>query len=171
MIVRKTCPADLPAIDGLYDAARDALKSMGVDQWQTGNYPSAKDAEADMNAGVGYVLEDDGEVLGVACIAFGREPTYEVIENGSWASNPETYGFLHRIAIAPKAKGKNAAGLLFDELKRQARQRNLSVLRCDTHGDNVPMQHALRKNGFSLRGQITLEDGSPRIAFEQILED
>ena len=170
MIVRKTLPADLPAIDVLYDAARDSLKSMGVDQWQEGNYPSAKDAETDMIAGTGCVLEENGEVLGVACIAFGREPTYEVMKEGSWEADPETYGFLHRIAIAPKAKGKNAAGLLFDELKRQARERNLSVLRCDTHQDNLPMQHALAKNGFSLRGVITLEDGSLRLAYEQIIE-
>ena len=170
MIVRKTLPADLPAIDMLYEAARESLKSMGVDQWQTGNYPSAEDAEIDMNAGTGFVLEENGEVLGVACIAFGREPTYEVIEGGSWAADPAEYGFLHRIAIAPKMKGKNAAGLLFDELKKQARERNLAVLRCDTHHDNIPMQHALAKNGFSLRGVITLEDGSLRLAYEQIIE-
>ena len=171
MIVRKTLPADLPAIQQLYDDARAALKSMGVDQWQTGDYPNAQDAEMDMIAGTGYVLEENNEVLGVACIAFGREPTYEVMKEGRWEADPPDYGFLHRIAIAPKAKGKNAAGLLFGELKRQARERNISVLRCDTHRDNLPMQHALAKNGFSPRGIITVEDGSPRIAFEQILED
>lgn len=171
MIVRKTSPADLPAIDTLYDAARESLKSMGVDQWQEGNYPSAEDAEIDMRAGTSYVLEENGEVLGVACIMFGREPTYEVMTEGSWETDPEAYGFLHRIAVAPKAKGKNAAGLLFDELKRQARERKITVLRCDTHRDNLPMQHALAKNGFSLRGVITLEDGSLRLAYEQILAD
>ena len=171
MTVRKTIPADLPAIDTLYDAARESLKSMGVDQWQEGNYPSAEDAELDMNAGTSYVLEKNGEVLGVACIAFGREPTYEVMTEGSWEADPEEYGFLHRIAIAPKMKGKNAAGLLFDELKRQARERNITVLRCDTHRDNLPMQHALAKNGFSPRGVITLEDGSLRVAYELLLED
>ena len=90
---------------------------------------------------------------------------------GRWETDPPEYGFLHRIAIAPKAKGKNAAGLLFGDLKRQARERNISVLRCDTHQDNLPMQRALAKNGFSPRGIITVEDGSPRIAFEQILEN
>ena len=74
MNIRKTLPADLTAIGKLYEAARAALGAMGVDQWQTGDYPSAQDAEADRKAGVGYVLEQDGEVLGVACIAFGREP-------------------------------------------------------------------------------------------------
>lgn len=169
MNIRKTLPADLPAIGKLYEAARAALGAMGVDQWQTGDYPSAQDAEADRKAGVGYVLEQDGEVLGVACIAFGQEPTYEVIEQGRWEADPEEYGFLHRISIAPRAKGKNAAGLFFEELKRQARERGVFVLRCDTHRDNLPMQRALAKNGFSPRGVIYVEDGSERIAFEQVL--
>ena len=45
MNIRKTLPADLPAIGKLYEAARAALGAMGVDQWQTGDYPSAQDAE------------------------------------------------------------------------------------------------------------------------------
>ncbi|WP_369298609.1 N-acetyltransferase family protein [uncultured Neglectibacter sp.] len=171
MNIRRTTPADLPAIERLYEAARAALRDMGVDQWQTGNYPSAKDAEADMTAGTSYVLEDAGEVLGVACIAFGREPTYEAVFEGGWEASPAEYGFLHRIAIAPRAKGKNAAGLFFDELKRQARERKIAVLRCDTHRDNLPMQHTLQKNGFVRRGVIFVEDGSERLAFEQILKD
>lgn len=171
MNIRRTTPADLPAIERLYEAARASLREMGVDQWQTGNYPSAKDAETDMTAGTSYVLEDAGEVLGVACIAFGREPTYETVFEGGWEASPAEYGFLHRIAIAPRAKGKNAAGLFFDELKRQAREREITVLRCDTHRDNLPMQHALQKNGFVRRGVIFVEDGSERLAFEQILKD
>ncbi len=166
MKIRKTEERDLPAIQKLYDDARAALKAQGVDQWQTGDYPSAEDARLDMEHGVGYVLEDNGEILAVACLAFGREPTYAVIRQGCWGSDPEEYGFLHRIAVAPKAKGKGAAGKMFDELKRQARERGVTVIRGDTHRDNLPMQRVMAKNGLAFRGIIQVEDGSERLAFE-----
>ena len=167
--IRPTREADLPRIQELYDSARAALKAQGVDQWQDGPYPGAADARADMEQGVGYVAEEDGTVLAVACIAFGREPTYETIYEGSWAADPPAYGFLHRIAVAPQAKGKGVAGLLFDELKRRARERGLTVIRGDTHRDNLPMQRVMAKAGLACRGVILLENGDPRLAFEAVL--
>lgn len=170
MTLRKTRPGDLPAIQELYDAARTALKAQGVDQWQDGPYPSAQDARRDIEAGVSYVLEENGRVLATACVAFGREPNYERIVEGNWAADPAEYGFLHRIAVAPEAKGKGAAGLLFDELKRQAAQRGVSVIRGDTHRDNLPMRRAMAKAGLACRGVIYVEDGSPRLAYEAVLD-
>lgn len=170
MTIRRGTPKDLPAIARLYEAARASLKAMGVDQWQEGNYPGEQDAIADINAGHCYVLEENGEVLAVACLAFGKEPTYEIIEQGEWAADPAEYGFLHRIAVSPKAKGRGCAGKMFDELKRQAQERGITVLRGDTHRDNLPMQRVMAKNGLRCCGVIHLEDGSERLAFEWIQE-
>lgn len=168
MKIRKTEPGDLQTIAGLYEAARAALKAQGVDQWQDG-YPNESDARADMENGVGYVLEEEGKVIAVACLAFGREPTYQVIEQGAWRSDPPEYGFLHRIAVVPEAKGRNAAGLMFQELERQAKERGVGVIRGDTHRDNLPMQRVMAKNGLEYCGIIHLEDGSERLAFEKLL--
>ena len=41
-------------------------------------------------------------------------------------------------------------------------------LRIDTHADNKPMQHVVEKAGFSKRGIIYVEDGTPRIAYDRI---
>lgn len=38
-------------------------------------------------------------------------------------------------------------------------------LRADTHADNKVMQHLLEKNGFVRCGNITLADGTSRIAY------
>ncbi len=168
--VRKTVPEDLPAIEKLYEDARAALKAQGVDQWQTGGYPGREDARLDMENGTGYVLEEDGKVIAAACLAFGRDPTYEIIEQGAWKSDPREYGFLHRIAVASDAKGKNAAGMMFDELKRQARERGTAVIRGDTHRDNRPMRRVMEKNGLEYRGIIHVEDGTERLAFEMELD-
>lgn len=170
MTIRKAVPEDLPAIEELYRDAKAALRAQGVDQWQTGDYPGGRDALKDMEDGTAYVLEENGRLLATACLAFGREPTYEVMEQGAWQADPELYGFLHRIAVASPAKGRGAAGLLFDELKRQAGEQGVTVLRGDTHRDNRPMNRTLEKNGFSLRGVIRVEDGSERLAYELILK-
>ena len=79
------------------------------------------------------------------------------------------YGFLHRIAVLPEAKGKGAAGLFFDELKRQAQEKGIKVLRGDTHRDNKPMQRVMEKNGLTYRGVIHVEDGAERLAYEALL--
>ena len=159
---------DVPAIAKLYDLARAALKDAGVPQWQDG-YPNGDDALRDIEAGHGYVLTENGEVAAFACLAFGVEPTYNVIEDGGWLGQGE-YGFLHRVAVDPKLKGQGAAGLFFDELKRQARERGVGIIRGDTHRLNLPMQRVMAKNGLELRGVIHVEDGSERLAYECILE-
>ncbi len=159
---------DVPAIAKLYDLARAALRDAGVPQWQDG-YPNGDDALRDIEAGHGYVLTENGEVAAFACLAFGVEPTYNVIEDGGWKGQGE-YGFLHRVAVDPVLRGRGAAGLFFDELKRQARERGVGIIRGDTHRLNLPMQRVMAKNGLELRGVIHVEDGSERLAYECILE-
>lgn len=168
MKLRLAVKEDVPAVAELYDLARDALKAAGVSQWQDG-YPNGDDALADIEAGHGYVLTEDGRVVGFACLAFGVEHTYDVIEQGGWLGRGD-YGFLHRVAVAPEMKGRGAAGLFFDELKRQARERGVRVIRGDTHRDNLSMQRVMAKNGLELRGVIHVEDGTERLAYECILK-
>lgn len=168
MELRLAKKEDVPAVARLYDMARAALKAAGVPQWQDG-YPNGDDALRDIEAGHGYVLTEDGQVAAFACLAFGVEPTYDVIEQGSWKGCGE-YGFLHRVAVDPRMKGRGAAGMFFDELKRQARERGVRVVRGDTHRDNLPMQRVMAKNGLEFRGVIHVEDGTERLAYECILE-
>ncbi len=167
MPIRKATPADLPAILSLYEAARASMAAAGIDQWQDG-YPNEASARQDLEASTSYVLEDGGKILATACLAFGHEPTYGHIEHGAWAG-AAPYGFLHRIAVLPEAKGKGAAGLFFDELKRQAQEKGIKVLRGDTHRDNKPMQRVMEKNGLTYRGVIHVEDGAERLAYEALL--
>lgn len=168
MELRKAAREDVPAIARLYDLARASLKAAGVPQWQDG-YPNGEDALADIEAGHGYVLTEGGRVVAFACLAFGVEPTYDIIEQGRWLGRGE-YGFLHRVAVDPELKGRGAAGFFFDELKRQAKERGVRVIRGDTHRDNRPMQRVMAKNGLELRGVIHVEDGTERLAYECILE-
>lgn len=168
MELRKAQERDVDAIADLYAQARASLREAGIPQWQDG-YPDASDARRDIAAGTGYVLEENGEVIAFACLAFGVEPTYDVIEQGAWQYSGD-YGYLHRVAVSGRAKGRGAAGIFFDELKRQARERGVKALRGDTHRDNAPMQRVMEKNGLSYRGIIHVEDGTERLAYEMMME-
>lgn len=168
MPIQKATEALIPQIDRLYTQARAFLKAQGLDQWQDGT-PNAETARADILRGDCYVLKEAGAVLGTACLMLGREPTYEKIFEGSWGEDPPRYAFLHRIAVAPEARGRGAARLFFEELERMARAEGLTVLRGDTHRGNCPMQRVMEKCGLAYRGVIYLEDGAERLAYEKLL--
>lgn len=169
MELRKAVLADGPAVEKLYQEAREFLHSQGVDQWQDG-YPNGETFRADVSEGNAWVLEDQGQVVGTAYLGMGKEPTYAKIYEGTWGEEPETYAFLHRIAVAGSCKGKGAAEMFFQQLEREARARGLNVLRGDTHRDNKIMQRVMEKNGLQYRGIIYLADGDQRLAFEKILK-
>ena len=169
MPIRKATWDDLKQINGLYDQAKAFLRAQGLDQWQDG-YPNRDTARADIAANNCFVFEEDYRLLGTACLAFGREPTYETIYQGQWLCDPPIYGFLHRIAVTAEARGKGVAPQFFALLKDQANEKGITVIRGDTHRGNLPMQRVMEKSGLEYRGIIYLENGDERLAYEGILD-
>ena len=78
MQLRKATPADLPAVEALYEEASQFLRAQGIDQWQDG-YPNGEVFLRDVENGTSYVLEENGKVAATACLGLGREPTYDTI--------------------------------------------------------------------------------------------
>ena len=62
-----------------------------------------------------------------------------------------------------KLAGKGVASFIFSYCASLAK-----CIRIDTHRDNIPMQKALSKAGFSYRGIIYLESGAERLAYERV---
>lgn len=166
MKIRLAAAEDLPKITALYNAAKELLLNRGIDQWQDG-YPNAASAASDICTGGSYVLEDNGEVIGTAFIGFGTEPTYEKIYEGSWKQVCERYAFLHRVAVSTTYSGRGLAGQFFKEAEGLCRKKDVTVLRCDTHRQNLAMQKTLERCGFTYCGIIYLEDGAERFAYEK----
>ena len=169
MQIRKTTLADVDAVAAIYDRARIFMREQGNPTQWAGEYPNADTVRADVANGVGYVCEQDGRVVGAFAFIVGDEPTYQVIEGGSWRSD-EPYGTIHRIASDGTVRG--VARACFDFCAGQ-----ISHLRIDTHADNLdthadnrPMQGAILKFGFEQRGIIYVEDGSPRLAYDWLGE-
>ena len=108
-----------------------------------------------------YVIVEQNRICGVFAFFTGIEPTYQLIENGTW-QNDAPYGTVHRIAGNGQCKGILAETLSFCE-------KQINNIRIDTHDDNKIMQHLLAKYGYQKCGYIYVEDGSRRIAYQKVV--
>ena len=64
--------------------ARQYLKDQGIDQWQN-EYPDRNSVAGDVMKGNGYVITENGRIIGYACISFDKEECYETLR-GTWKS-------------------------------------------------------------------------------------
>jgi RimJ/RimL family protein N-acetyltransferase len=163
MEIRKAEEKDLEKILQLYAAAREQMKRNGNPTQWGDHRPSEAVIRADLEAGNSYVLEEEGILCGVFAFIPGVEPTYQRIEEGKWL-NEEPYGTIHRVASDGTKRGVMRECLRYCEAQ-------CSNIRIDTHRDNSIMQHLLKKYGFQLCGIIYVEDGTPRLAYQKIIEN
>lgn len=152
---------DLPRILEIYAEARQFMRSSGnPNQWKT-THPAESILRDDIPKRQLYVCTEADQILAVFAYIPGPDPTYAVIEGGQWC-NDKPYGVIHRIAVARRNAG--IASYCFHWALQQCPN-----LRIDTHRDNLPMQRALCKNGFTPCGTIYLANGEPRLAFHRVL--
>ena len=157
-LIRTAQQTDLEEIEKIYAYARRFMAENGnPTQWADG-YPRRQLLEQDIRLGNLYVAQKENELCGVFLFVIGKDPTYDYIEEGNWISD-SPYGTIHRIA----SRGSG----LFEEALAFCREK-CSHIRVDTHANNKPMQHLAEKHGFSRRGIIYVEDGTPRIAYELV---
>ena len=161
MTIRKAVKDDLPHIFEIYARARKFMAENGnLNQW--GDIKPRKElVESDIENGISYVCEKDGEILGVFAFIYGEDPTYKIIYDGEWLSD-EPYAVIHRIASSGKVKGTGEFCL------KWALSQYPNV-RIDTHKDNTVMRYLMDKLGFAYCGIIHLEDGDERLAFQKII--
>lgn len=160
MQIRKTRPSDISAISEIYESAKRFMRESGnPTQWNDGK-PNADTARADMENGVGYVAEENGEILAVFMFSVGEDSTYKNIYEGNWL-NDKPYAVIHRIAV--KEQGRGLIGYCIDECYKICPN-----LKIDTHRNNIPMQKALTKRGFKYCGIIYLENGDERLAYQKV---
>mgnify|MGYP004624533917 CR=1 FL=1 len=167
MNVRKAEFKDFGAAEMLLEIGRRNIAALNIDQWQNGD-PSAEDLKRDIENRELYLCEKDGAALGMAYIGTNGEPTYKKIYEGAWLQNG-AFTVIHRVAVDSAARGKGVFAALVQKAKEISKESGISALRIDTHRGNIPMQHALKKQGFSYCGIIFLESGDERLAYEKLL--
>lgn len=160
MLIRNTEARDLEAVMDIYSAARDFMRDNGNgNQWGE-SHPARALIETDIENKNGYVVEENGEIVGAFFFKIGEDPTYKVIHGGEWLGGGE-YGVIHRIAV--KHHGRGIVGFVYNHCFSI-----INNLRIDTHKDNIPMQRSLEKAGFRYCGIIHIANGDERIAFQKV---
>ena len=156
--IRPALPADLPEIFAIYARARDFMKETGNPNQWSDKWPPEDLVREDVRLGRSFVCEAAGRVEGVFMLQSGLEPSYAVLEDGTWQSDAP-YHTIHRIAASGRVHG------VFSFCIRWCHAR-CGYLRIDTHADNKVMQHLILKNGFRRAGIVHLDDGTDRIAYD-----
>ena len=141
-------------------AAKLIMRQSGnMHQWSD-SYPSADVILHDIEVGGGYVVEDDGAIVGYFAFLPSPEPTYAKIYEGSWIDDMLPYHVVHRIASYPVAHG------IFQSIMDFCFAHD-SNIRIDTHRDNKIMQHVILKHGFTNCGIIYLLSRDERLAYQK----
>jgi len=162
-IIREARPTDMAEIMKVVDAAKKIMRQSGnMHQWGEG-YPSEAVITGDMNKNGGFVVEDDGMVVGYFAFLPSPEPTYAKIYEGDWIDDERPYHVVHRIASYPDAHG------IFSSIMDFCFSHD-SNIRIDTHRDNKIMQHNILKHGFSYCGIIYLASGDERLAYQKLIK-
>ena len=162
MHIRKTTFDDLPQVMAIYQDARDLMEATNnPTQWGK-THPVQSLIEGDIHQGLSYVCthspEANAPVLAVFFFDTRPDKTYGHID-GAWQQEGP-YGVIHRIA-----RGKNAKGAGRFCLEWCYEQ--IPNIRIDTHENNGPMRALLETLGYVYCGNILLEDGAPRMAFQK----
>lgn len=165
MDIRLSQPKDLPALLELFEEARKTIAALGIDQWQDG-YPSEAVVQEDIENHRSYVVEKSGVLQGTFVLV-EQEPDYDKIYEGQWQE--KAYIAIHRVAVSVVSRGTGITDAIIRYASAHAQNLGRPSLRIDTHRGNVPMRRMLEKQGFQHRGQIFLQDGSPRVAYEKSL--
>lgn len=160
MNIRLATKTDLAAIMPIFDKARAFMAANGNNKQWINGYPQQELIEKEIKSGHCYVCTDETQkVVATFCFIKGPDPTYALIEEGSWP-NDKPYYVIHRLASDGSHKG--IARLCINWCFAQH-----PCLRADTHEDNHIMQHLLEQNGFVRCGIIYVANGTPRIAYQK----
>lgn len=167
MKFRKSKTSDVKSIMKIVSQAQAFFKDQGIDQWQNG-YPNEDTIMNDIKNAESYVLVKDDEVVATSMVTFKEEPSYESIYEGQWLSNNK-YATIHRVAVCNTHKGLGLSTEMIKYIEKRCIDHDVHSIKVDTHKENIPMQKALKKNGFEYCGIIYVDGSSERIAFEKRL--
>ena len=147
-MIRKAGIKDLDAVDCLYQEIHDA-ESAGLitTGWIREIYPVKATAEAALERGDLFVLEEDGRILGSGII---NQLQVDVYESAPWKyqAPDEQVCVLHTLVISPAARGKGYGREFIRFYEAYALRHGCLELRIDTNELNLAARAMYRKYGY-----------------------
>lgn len=165
MEFRKATENDFPSIWDIILQAKQQMQAENRCQWNE-NYPIPATIYGDIEKGIGYILEHEGQVIAYSAISFDEDPAYKSI-SGKWLTE-SPYIVIHRIAVSDTMKNKGIATKMLHEAELLAVNNGIFSMRADTKYDNNQMLKVFQKLGMQYCGEVLMR-GEPRKAFEKII--
>ena len=98
MEIRRIRQDDLETVMKIYEYARKFMADHGnPNQWGPTGWPPVERIQQDIEEGTGFVVVNEGKVVGHFAFVWGLDPTYLNIEDGEWLDDSR-YAVCHRRA-------------------------------------------------------------------------
>ena len=151
MRIRQATDEDLGAILAVVRRVVPLMQASGNQQWGA-DYPNREVFARDVTNSELWVAELAGQVAGVVAICREQSPEYA---DAGWDLSASAL-VVHRLAVAPEARGHGVAAALMAQAERLARASRITQIRLDTNTENKPMQALVERLGYALVGEISL---------------
>ncbi len=154
MIIRKASANDIDAVESLYDAIHTAEESgKQTIGWVRAVYPVRATAEAALERGDLFVLEDAGRICGAGIINSTQVECYKL---GKWKYDApgNRVCVLHTLVISPDSSGRGYGKAFLAYYEKYAMENGFSELRIDTNAKNTVARSMYKKLGYTEAGIV-----------------
>jgi len=148
-LIRKATFDDVNSIMKIVQETIVEMGNYNNTQWDE-NYPQKSNFIEDINKGELYVIDEDGELGGFACI---NKVEPEEYKNLTWKLDV-TALVIHRMAVNAKFRRKGIGSRLINFADKLAQGQNIKLLKTDTYSLNTKMQGLFKKCGYTYVGEI-----------------
>ena len=154
MNIRRAMVFDLPGVVRLYDDTHEAeRRGIITTGWLPGVYPVRATAEAALQRGDLFVMEENNQIYGSALI---NQIQVDVYADCDWIYRgpDEDVSVLHTLAVDPDARGKGAGPAFVRFWEGLAAEQGCSILRIDTNALNKRARNMYAKLGYIESGIV-----------------
>ena len=150
---RRGTPGDLDTVCAMIEAAKERMRSQGIDQWDE-SYPTREDLERDINENTLYIALEDGEPAAVYVINEECEPEYLECR---WEYDKACV--LHRFCVSPGRQNRGVGKQVLEMIEDRLSGMGYGSVRLDVFSENPYALRLYEKNGYVRRGRADWRKG------------
>ena len=152
--IRPGTASDIARVEEIYDAIHTAEEAGTVSiGWARGVYPTRATAQAALDDGALFVLEDNGNLVAAGRIDRTQVPVYAQVP-WQYTAQPEQVLVLHTLVVDPAAAGHGYGTQFVRFYEQRARALGCPELRIDTNAKNAAARRLYAYLGYLEAGTV-----------------